>query len=84
MGQGPTIDEPDIIELTWDGLFVENRAPLLDMNPAKACTFYLGFCGGCDTCQFLQASHAGYTSAPLGLLTIQFNSWEISCEEAKA
>jgi len=84
MAQGPTVDIPDLIELTFDGLFVDKRAPVLDLNPAEACQGYLGFCGGCNTCQFMQASHAGYQSAELGLLTIQFNSWEISCEEVKA
>jgi hypothetical protein len=72
-----TVNIPDIIELTWDGLFVDTKAPLLDLNPANSCSPINGFCGGCDTCQFLQASHAGYRSAELGLLTIQFNSWEI-------
>ena len=77
MAHNETVDSRDIVELTLDGKYVEAFTPLLDLNPADACNPIEGFCGGCDTCMFLQASHAGYQAAPFGLLTIQINSWEI-------
>lgn len=74
MAYSEIVDEPDLIELTYDGLFVDTNAPVLDLNPRHGCSPYFGLCGGCDTCQFMQASHAGWTSAEFGLLTIQLTT----------